>query len=46
MFLVSAVDLTCQYSADFGTDARVEWKFEDLTGSQTYVFYRGELTGE
>ncbi|XP_075876617.1 F11 receptor, tandem duplicate 1 [Nelusetta ayraudi] len=38
------VDLTCTYSADFGGEARVEWKFQDLKGSQTYVFYRGELT--
>lgn len=44
--IVSGVDLTCTYSADFGGQARVEWKFQDLEGSQTYVFYRGELTGE
>lgn len=44
--IVSGVDLTCTYSADFGADARVEWKFQDLSGSQTYVFYRGKLTGE
>lgn len=46
MSIVSGVDLTCTYSADFGGQARVEWKFQDLKGSQTYVFYRGELTGE
>uniref|UniRef100_A0A667YVR2 Junctional adhesion molecule A n=1 Tax=Myripristis murdjan TaxID=586833 RepID=A0A667YVR2_9TELE len=32
-------DLTCSYSADFGSDARVEWKFNDPKGSQVYVFY-------
>lgn len=46
MSIVSGVDLTCTYSADFGAEARVEWKFQDLKGSQTYVFYRGELTCE
>lgn len=38
------VDLTCTYSADFGSNARVEWKFKDLKGSQTYVIYDGKLT--
>lgn len=36
---------SCQYSADFGSDARVEWKFQDLKGSQTYVIYDGSPTG-
>ncbi|KAJ0004429.1 hypothetical protein NQD34_010643 [Periophthalmus magnuspinnatus] len=40
------VDLSCQFSADFGTDARVEWKFQDLKGSQTYVIYKGEVTSQ
>lgn len=40
------VDLSCQYSADFGTDARVEWKFNDLTGSQVHVIYNGKPTGQ
>ncbi|XP_028276648.1 F11 receptor, tandem duplicate 1 [Parambassis ranga] len=38
------VDLTCSYSADFGTTPRLEWKFRDLKGSQTYVVYHGEPT--
>ncbi|XP_070839292.1 F11 receptor, tandem duplicate 1 [Chaetodon trifascialis] len=38
-------DLTCSYSPDFGANARVEWKFNDLKGSQTYVFYDGQTTG-
>lgn len=42
----SGADLSCSYSADFGADARVEWKFQDAKGSQTYVFYDGKLTGE
>lgn len=42
----SGADLSCSYSADFGADARVEWKFQDMKGSQTYVFYDGKLTGE
>lgn len=38
------IDLSCQFSADFGTDARVEWKFKDLKGSQTYVIFDGKPT--
>ncbi|XP_068600618.1 F11 receptor, tandem duplicate 1 [Brachionichthys hirsutus] len=37
-------DLTCSYSADFGADARVEWKFQDLKGSMTYVIFNGKPT--
>ncbi|KAM4619790.1 F11 receptor, tandem duplicate 1 [Polymixia lowei] len=37
-------DLTCSHSADFGQDARVEWKFSDLRGSQTYVIFDGAPT--
>ncbi|XP_035808705.2 F11 receptor, tandem duplicate 1 [Amphiprion ocellaris] len=37
-------DLTCQYSADFGSNARLEWKFKDTKGSQVYVVYDGKLT--
>ncbi|XP_047462645.1 F11 receptor, tandem duplicate 1 [Mugil cephalus] len=40
----AGVDLTCTYSADFGSDARVEWKFRDLKGSQTYVVFDGKPT--
>ncbi|XP_013862124.1 F11 receptor, tandem duplicate 1 [Austrofundulus limnaeus] len=38
------VDLTCSYSADFGSNPRLEWKFRDLKGSQTYVIYNGQPT--
>ncbi|KAK5858362.1 hypothetical protein PBY51_002508 [Eleginops maclovinus] len=37
-------DLTCSYSGDFGSAARVEWKFKDLKGSQTYVVFDGKPT--
>ncbi|XP_068187335.1 F11 receptor, tandem duplicate 1 [Antennarius striatus] len=37
-------DLTCSYSADFGANARVEWKFQDLKGSMTYVIFNGKTT--
>ncbi|XP_072301763.1 F11 receptor, tandem duplicate 1 [Eucyclogobius newberryi] len=40
------VDLTCTYSADFGAEARVEWKFKDLKGSQTYVIFDGKPTAQ
>ncbi|XP_069002709.1 F11 receptor, tandem duplicate 1 [Embiotoca jacksoni] len=39
------VDLTCSYTADFGPNARLEWKFHDLKGSQIYVVYNGKPTG-
>uniref|UniRef100_A0A8C5G8C9 Junctional adhesion molecule A n=1 Tax=Gouania willdenowi TaxID=441366 RepID=A0A8C5G8C9_GOUWI len=38
------VDLTCSYSANFGSNARVEWKFSNVKGSQTYVVYNGKVT--
>lgn len=44
--LNDGIDLSCQYSADFGTDARVEWKFRDLKGSQKFVYYKGEITDQ
>ncbi|XP_073335326.1 F11 receptor, tandem duplicate 1 [Pagrus major] len=37
-------ELTCSYSADFGSQARVEWKFRNLKGSQMYVVFDGKLT--
>ncbi|XP_074528404.1 F11 receptor, tandem duplicate 1 [Halichoeres trimaculatus] len=37
-------DLTCTYSGDFGSNARVEWKFKDLKGSQVYVVFDGKTT--
>uniref|UniRef100_A0AAY4DYW5 Junctional adhesion molecule A n=1 Tax=Denticeps clupeoides TaxID=299321 RepID=A0AAY4DYW5_9TELE len=44
---LSGADLTCTYSADFGSSPRVEWKFKDLLGIQTsYVFYDGKPTSQ
>lgn len=43
--MISGIDLTCSYSADFGADARVEWKFKNLLGSQVYVVFDGKPTG-
>lgn len=42
---VVGVDLTCSYSADFGNEARVEWKFKNLQGSQVYIIFDGTPTG-
>lgn len=39
------VDLKCSYSSDFGTSPRVEWKFRDLKGSQTLVYFDNKPTG-
>uniref|UniRef100_A0A3Q1FSL5 Junctional adhesion molecule A n=1 Tax=Acanthochromis polyacanthus TaxID=80966 RepID=A0A3Q1FSL5_9TELE len=39
-----ATDLKCQYSADFGSNPRIEWKFKDTKDSQAYVVYNGKLT--
>ncbi|XP_061595870.1 F11 receptor, tandem duplicate 1 [Cololabis saira] len=37
-------DMRCSYSADFGPNPRLEWKFKDKKGSQTYVVFDGKLT--
>nr|XP_020454364.1 junctional adhesion molecule A-like [Monopterus albus]XP_020454365.1 junctional adhesion molecule A-like [Monopterus albus] len=37
-------DLKCSYSPDFGASARLEWKFHDIKGSQTYVVFDGTPT--
>ncbi|XP_062393799.1 junctional adhesion molecule A-like isoform X2 [Sardina pilchardus] len=38
-------DLKCSHSADFGADARVEWKFQDAKATQTsLVIYDGQAT--
>lgn len=44
--VISGIDLTCSYSADFGANARVEWKFKNILGSQVYVVFDGKPTGE
>ncbi|XP_056313883.1 F11 receptor, tandem duplicate 1 [Danio aesculapii] len=40
------IDLQCSYTADFGATPRVEWKFKDLKGSQTLVYFDGKPTGQ
>ncbi|XP_042611747.1 junctional adhesion molecule A-like [Cyprinus carpio] len=40
------VDLKCSYTADFGSAPRVEWKFRDLKGSQTLVYFDNKPTGQ
>uniref|UniRef100_A0A672LZH1 Junctional adhesion molecule A n=1 Tax=Sinocyclocheilus grahami TaxID=75366 RepID=A0A672LZH1_SINGR len=40
------VDLKCSYTADFGSSPRVEWKFKDLKGSQTLVYFDNQPTGK
>lgn len=42
----TGADLTCSYSADFGSSARVEWKFNDQKGSQVYVVFDGKPTAQ
>ncbi|XP_071024499.1 junctional adhesion molecule A-like isoform X2 [Oncorhynchus clarkii lewisi] len=37
-------DLYCTHSADFGANARVEWKFKDMKGSTTNVIFDGKPT--
>uniref|UniRef100_A0A1A8PLA8 Junctional adhesion molecule A n=1 Tax=Nothobranchius rachovii TaxID=451742 RepID=A0A1A8PLA8_9TELE len=39
----AGADLTCTVSADFGSNPRVEWKFDKL-GSQTFVVFNGVVT--
>ncbi|XP_073696329.1 F11 receptor, tandem duplicate 1 [Garra rufa] len=40
------VDLKCSYTADFGSSPRLEWKFKDLKGSQTLIFFDNKPTGK
>ncbi|KAK2912093.1 hypothetical protein QQF64_028007 [Cirrhinus molitorella] len=40
------VDLKCSYTADFGSSPRVEWKFKDLKGSQTLIFFDNKPTAK
>lgn len=42
----TGADLYCTHSADFGADARVEWKFRDMKGSTTYVIFDGKPTSK
>ncbi|KAF4073063.1 hypothetical protein AMELA_G00254670 [Ameiurus melas] len=40
----SGADLKCGYSADFGATPRVEWKFRSITGSQSFIYFDGQIT--
>nr|ANV28175.1 junction adhesion molecule A [Ctenopharyngodon idella] len=40
------VDLKCSYTADFGATPRREWKFKDLKGSQSFVFFDNKPTAQ
>ncbi|XP_050966640.1 F11 receptor, tandem duplicate 1 isoform X2 [Labeo rohita] len=40
------VDLKCSYTADFGSTPRIEWKFKDLKGSQTLMYFDNKPTGK
>lgn len=40
----NGADLKCDYSADFGSAPRVEWKFRNLKGSQSFIYYDGHIT--
>ncbi|XP_026854309.2 F11 receptor, tandem duplicate 1 [Electrophorus electricus] len=40
----SGADLKCDYSADFGSLPRVEWKFQNYKGSQSLIYYDGQIT--
>ncbi|KAL7834947.1 hypothetical protein SRHO_G00291940 [Serrasalmus rhombeus] len=42
----SGADMKCDYSADFGASPRVEWKFKDLKGSQSFIFFDGKITAQ
>ncbi|XP_046695323.1 junctional adhesion molecule A-like [Silurus meridionalis] len=40
----SGADLKCDYSADFGSSPRVEWKFSNLKGSQSFIYFDNRIT--
>ncbi|XP_067294938.1 F11 receptor, tandem duplicate 1 isoform X1 [Pseudorasbora parva] len=40
------VDLKCTYTADFGGTPRVEWKFKDLKGSQSLIYFDNKPTAQ
>ncbi|KAK3527599.1 hypothetical protein QTP86_030499 [Hemibagrus guttatus] len=37
-------DLKCDYSADFGSTPRVEWKIRNPKGSQYFIYFDGKIT--
>lgn len=40
----AGADMTCSYSADFGSSPRVEWKFRDLKGTVSFIYFDGQVT--
>ncbi|XP_062844685.1 F11 receptor, tandem duplicate 1 [Trichomycterus rosablanca] len=41
----NGADLKCEYSADFGSAPRVEWKFMGPKGtSQSFIYFDGQIT--
>ncbi|KAG9281770.1 junctional adhesion molecule A [Astyanax mexicanus] len=40
----SGADMTCSFSADFGATPRVEWKFRDLKGTVSFIYFDGQVT--
>ncbi|XP_054899774.1 F11 receptor, tandem duplicate 1 [Poeciliopsis prolifica] len=38
------VDMSCSYTADFGADARMEWRFVNSKGSTNYVLFDKKIT--
>ncbi|KAI4875544.1 hypothetical protein NFI96_032501 [Prochilodus magdalenae] len=42
----SGADMKCDWSADFGSAPRVEWKFKDLKGSQSFIYFDNQITSQ
>uniref|UniRef100_A0A3B1JTU1 Junctional adhesion molecule A n=1 Tax=Astyanax mexicanus TaxID=7994 RepID=A0A3B1JTU1_ASTMX len=40
----SGADMTCSFSGDFGATPRVEWKFRDLKGTVSFIYFDGQVT--
>ncbi|XP_076867988.1 F11 receptor, tandem duplicate 1 [Brachyhypopomus gauderio] len=40
----AGADMTCSYSADFGSSPRVEWKSQNIKGVTAFVYYDGQIT--
>ena len=38
--------MKCDWTADFGNSPRVEWKFKDLKGSQSFIYFDNQITCE
>lgn len=40
----AGADMTCTYSADFGSSPRVEWKFKNLKGTVSFIYFDNQVT--